>query len=128
MVTLKDNIKKGIFSLIFLLLIGVVIYFISLNKTRTLFYNLREYILKNDVKSLQILLDDRLKKRVLTEINIELISKILEKNKVKKIFINGFNIGEKTIFSIVYFSDDFMDFSITYVNGNWVISQINFSH
>jgi hypothetical protein len=128
MATLVDNVKKSIFLLLFLLLTGLVIYFFSLNKTKILFYDLREYTLNNDIKSLQILLDDRLREKVLNEINIKLISKKLKGRKVKKISIDGFNIEEKTISSIVYFSDNFIDFSITYVNGSWVISQINFSH
>ena len=128
MVIHVDNIKRSIFLLLFLLFTGVVIYFLSLNKTKILFYNLREYTLNNDIKSLEVLLDDKLKKIVLNKISIELISKKLEERETKKISIDGFNIGEKTIFSTVYFSDDFMDFSIAYKNQTWVVSQISFSH
>ena len=95
---------------------GVVIYFLSLNKTKTLFYNLKEYTLNNDIKSLEVLLDDKLKKIVLNKTSIELISKKLAERKVKKISIDGFNASKKTIFSTVYFSNDFMNFSITYKN------------
>jgi len=128
MVILTDSTKRSILLLFFLLLIGVAIYFISLNKTKTLFYDLKKCTLNNDIKSLQILLDDRLKKKALNKKYIKLISKELEERKVKKISINGFNIGKKTIFSIIYFSDIFIDFSITYKNGTWVVSEINFSH
>jgi len=128
MVILIDSTKRSILLLFFLLLIGVAIYFISLNETKTLFYDLKKCTLNNDIKSLQILLDDRLKKKALNKKYIKLISKELEKRKVKKISINGFNIGKKTIFSIIYFSDIFIDFSITYKNRTWVVSEINFSH
>ena len=123
-----NNIKRSVFLLLFLLFTGVVIYLISLKKTKILFYNLKEYTLNYDIKSLEVLLDDKVKKIVLDRRSIELISKKLAERKVKKISIDGFNIGEKIIFSTVYFSDDFMDFSIAYKNQTWVVSQISFSH